>query len=534
MTAPGPPAPDDGERSDGADGAPTSAEGDPGRSPAAVILTDIRKQFPGVVACDGASLTVRSGTVHALIGENGAGKTSLVSVLAGVYLPDAGEVFVAGRPSRFRSPADAIAAGIGMVHQEFRLVPTLTVAENIVLGAAPRLMNTQEIEQQVSELADTYSLAVDPSRPVWQLSMGERQRVEILKALWRDAEVLILDEPTAVLTPAEAEELANTVRAMADAGRSVIYISHKLDEVIACCDEATVLRKGRTTAVVDDLKSVDRGVLAELMVGSSEGGHVRRPPPVTTGDAVLALKGVEALSDRGLPALRNVSLEVRSGEIVGIAGVSGNGQKELAEAISGLRATSGGRVLLAGADVTAASPRERFRRGLAYVPEDRMGVGLARNMSVVDNAVIRSYKTHRDGPMLNLRRCLDFCMRLVERFGVSVGRVEDPVATLSGGNLQRLLLGRELSGEPSVLLAAQPTRGLDVQGIAAIQDQIVAQRARGVGVLLISEDLDELMALSDRLAVMFEGEIVAVLDPTRATRGEVGAAMAGQAAEAAS
>ena len=486
-----------------------------------------------MVACDGADLTVRAGSVHALIGENGAGKTSLVSVLAGVYFPDGGEVFVAGRRRRFRSPADAIAAGIGMVHQEFRLVPTLTVAENIVLGAAPRLMNAHEIEQQVAELAETYSLAVDPSRPVWQLSMGERQRVEILKALWRDAEVLILDEPTAVLTPAEADELANTLRTMADAGRSVIYISHKLDEVIACCDEATVLRKGRTTATVDDLESVDRARLAELMVGSSEGGHIQRPAAMEAGDPVLSLEGLCALSDRGLPALRDVSLEVRSGEIVGIAGVSGNGQRELAEAISGLRPATGGRVLLLADDVTDASPRERFRRGLAYVPEDRMGVGLARNMSVVDNAVIRSYKAHRDGPMLSLRRCLAFCMSLVERFGVSVGRVEDPVATLSGGNLQRLLLGRELSGQPRVLIAAQPTRGLDVQGIAAIQEQIVSQRARGVGVLLVSEDLDELMALSDRLAVMYEGEVVAMLDPARATRGEVGSAMAGQAVGAA-
>ena len=532
MTAPGPPAPP-GADPPAEDGAAGGTRGHPGPRPAAVRLTQICKQFPGVVACDGADLTVSVGTVHALLGENGAGKTSLVSVLAGVYLPDSGEVYVAGRRRRFRSPADAIAAGIGMVHQEFRLVPTLTVAENIVLGAAPRLMKTGEIEQRVAELADTYSLAVAPSRPVWQLSMGERQRVEILKALWRDADVLILDEPTAVLTPGEAEELANTLRAMADSGHSVIYISHKLDEVIACCDEATVLRKGRTTATVDDLESVDRARLAELMVGSSEGGHIQRPPEIETGDPVLSLENLSALSDRGLPALRDVSLEVRSGEIVGIAGVSGNGQKELAEAVSGLRAVTGGRVLLTGADVTAASPRERFRRGLAYVPEDRMGVGLARNLSVVDNAVIRSYRAHRDGPLLSLRRCREFCMSLVERFGVSVGRVDDPAATLSGGNLQRLLMGRELSGEPVSLIAAQPTRGLDVQGIAAIQQQIVAQRSRGVGVLLISEDLDELMALSDRLAVMFEGEIVTILDPTRATRAEVGSAMAGQAVRAA-
>jgi simple sugar transport system ATP-binding protein len=492
----------------------------------------ISKAFGGVAALDAVDFEVRWSEVHALVGENGAGKTTLCNILAGIYRADAGQVIVDGTERDFRSPAHAIDAGIGMVHQHFRLVEPMTVAENIHLGwpETPGVVSQRALIDRTEQFMDETGLHVDPSAKIWQLSVGEQQRVEILRVLARGARVLILDEPTAVLTPGEAEELANTVGAMADAGRSVIYISHKLDEVIACCDEATVLRKGRTTAVVDDLESVDRAVLAELMVGSSQGGHIRRPPQAMTGDSVLALEGLGALGDRGLPALRNVSLEVRSGEIVGIAGVSGNGQKELAETISGLRAASGGRVLLAGADVTAASPRERFRRGLAYVPEDRMGVGLARNMSVVDNAVIRSYKTHRKGPMLNLGRCLEFCMRLVERFGVSVGRVDDPVATLSGGNLQRLLLGRELSGEPGVLLAAQPTRGLDVQGIAAIQDQIVSQRARGVGVLLISEDLDELMALSDRLAVMFEGEVVAVLDPTRATRAEVGAAMAGQAA----
>ena len=495
----------------------------------AVWLWGIEKQFPGVIACAGADLMVRPGTIHALLGENGAGKTTLVNVLAGVYRPDAGEVWVNGQRHYFHSPADAIAAGVGMVYQEFRLVPTLTVAENVVLGSAPRLLREAEIEERVAELSAAYGMAADPKRPIWQLSMGERQRVEILKALWRDASVLVMDEPTAVLTPGEAAELGATLRAMAADGRSVIYISHKLDEVVAFCDEATVLRQGQTVATVDKLESVDRSALAELMVGSSEGGYVDRPPPIETGPEALVLHGVSALSDRGLPVLSDINLTVRSGEIVGIAGVSGNGQKELAETIAGLRRPAGGRVMLKEKDVTQTSPGARYRLGLAYVPEDRLGVGLAPKMSVVDNSVVRSYRSQRRGLMLVMAQCLQFCRDLVEKFGVRVGRLHDPVAGLSGGNLQRLLLGRELAEQPAVLVAAQPTRGLDVQGVAAIQGHLVAQRGDGVGVLLISEDLDELLALSDRLLVMYEGRVVAEFDPDATTRGEVGAAMAGQA-----
>ena len=505
----------------------------PGAADAHVVdLRGIRKEFPGVVACDGADLTVRAGTIHALLGENGAGKTSLVNVLGGVYLPDAGEIWVHGQQRQFHSPADAIAAGIGMVHQEFRLVPTLTVAENVVLGSAPRYLNTTQIVERVARLAATYSLDADPARPVWQLSVGERQRVEILKSLWRDADVLVLDEPTAVLTPAEAADLGRTLRAMADRGRSVIYISHKLDEVLTVCDEATVLRGGVTVAQPGSLAGVERSDLAELMVGEAAAADMPRPDDQPSGDIVLALEGISALSDRGLPALHSVDLDVHAGEIVGVAGVSGNGQKELAEAIAGLRAVTSGALRLGGADITDASPRTRSRSGLAYVPEDRLGVGLAPHMSVVDNSVVRSYRAMRRGFMLDLRRCEDFCRGLVERFGVRVGRLHADVSALSGGNLQRLLLGRELTGEPKVLVAAQPTRGLDVAGIAAIQEQIVAQRGAGVGVLLISEDLDELLALSDRLIVMYEGRIAARLDPVAATRAEVGAAMAGSTAAA--
>lgn len=494
----------------------------------AVWLRGIEKQFPGVIACAGADLRVRPGTIHALLGQNGAGKTTMVNVLAGVYRPDAGEVWVNGERRFFRSPADAIAAGVGMVYQEFRLVPTLTVAENIVLGSAPRLLQTAEIEERVAELSATYGLAADPSRPVWQLSMGERQRVEILKALWRDASVLVMDEPTAVLTPGEAAELGVTLRAMAGEGRAVIYISHKLDQVVAFCDEATVLRQGKTVATVDNLQDVDLAVLAATMVGTSGPEDTPRPVPPGLGPEVLALRGISALGDRGLPALSGIDMSVCSGEIVGIVGVSGNGQKELAEVITGLRPPTKGHVALNGREITGASPADRYRQGLAYVPEDRLGVGLAPKMSVVDNAIVRSYRSQRRGMFLAMSKCVDFCNGLVERFGVRVGRLNDPVAGLSGGNLQRLLLGRELAEQPSVLVAAQPSRGLDVQGVAAIHSQLMGQRADGVGVLLISEDLDELLALSDRLLVMFEGRIMGEYSPDVTPRTVLGSAMAGR------
>ena len=493
----------------------------------AVWLRGIEKQFPGVIACAGADLRVRPGTIHALLGQNGAGKTTMVNVLAGVYRPDAGEVWVNGQRRFFQSPADAIAAGVGMVYQEFRLVPTLTVAENIVLGAAPRLLQTAEIEERVAELSETYGMAADPTRPVWQLSMGERQRVEILKSLWRNASVLVMDEPTAVLTPSEAAELGVTLRSMAEEGRSVIYISHKLDQVVAFCDEATVLRQGKTAATVDNLQDVDLTALAEMMVGTSGGGYVDRPPPRDRGPEVLSLQDISALNDRGLPALTDIDMTVHSGEIVGIVGVSGNGQKELAEVITGLRRPTQGRVTVREQDVTGASPGDRYRLGLAYVPEDRLGVGLAPKMSVVDNSVVRSYKSQRRGFMLVAEKCIEFCQSLVERFGVRVGRLNDPVAGLSGGNLQRLLLGRELAEQPAVLVAAQPTRGLDVQGVAAIQSHLVEQRTNGVGVLLISEDLDELQALSDVLLVMYEGRIVGEYPPDVTPRSILGSAMAG-------
>ncbi|MEZ5166461.1 MAG: ATP-binding cassette domain-containing protein [Acidimicrobiales bacterium] len=380
-----------------------------------------------------------------------------------------------------------------------------------------------------AELAERFGFHAEPDRPVWQLSMGERQRVEILKALWRDARVLILDEPTAVLTPQEAEELGRILRRMVDEGRAVIFISHKLDEVTSFCDEATVLRAGATVASAVAVADVDAAELAGLMVGDVA------PAPAAArltapGEVVLAVRNLSVVDDRGLRAVDDVSLDVRAGEIVGIAGVAGNGQRGLTDAIAGLHALAGGSVEVMGRDVSHLSPRRRFEIGLAYVPEDRLGVGLAPKLPITENSVMRSYRGLRRGPLLSWSRARDFCTQLVERFEVKVGRVDLPMASLSGGNLQRLLLGRELSAAPHVIVASQPTRGLDVGGVRAIQQLLVEQRDGGSGILMVSEDLDELLTLSDRILVMVEGKVVATFDARRAGRTEIGAAMMGQEA----
>lgn len=492
----------------------------------AVELDNIWKRFPGVIANAGASLRVAPGSVHAVLGENGAGKTTLMNVLAGVYRPDEGTVRLHGEEQHFSKPADAIAAGVGMVHQEFRLVPTFTVTENVVLGQAPRVLPRGTLEERVGALAERFGLATDPHREIWQLSMGERQRVEILKALWRDARVLILDEPTAVLTPVEAEELGRITAAMAADGRSIIFISHKLDEVTEFCDEATVLRGGSTVAANLAVNDLDAASLAELMVGEATEVSRRRVRTTEPGDVVLRVEDLRVVDLHGRNIVDGVSLQVRSGEIVGIAGIAGNGQRPLADALAGL-VDGTGRIEMAGHDVSRASPNERHRQGMSYVPEDRIGVGLAPRLTVTENAIMRTYRRHARGTLIDTDRSRAHAEALIERFNVKIAALDAPIAGLSGGNLQRLLVGREVEGEPTVLVAAQPTRGLDVQGVAAIQQVLLRQAEAGVGILLISEDLDELLALSDRLLVMHEGRVMAEFDPAATTRAEVGVAMTG-------
>ena len=470
--------------------------------------------------------------MHALLGENGAGKTTLSNILTGLYRPDEGEIRLWGEPVEFHSPRDALDAGIAMVHQHFRLVEPFTVAENVVLGdhrdiGRAFLLRSRAIERRVAELSGRYGLAVDPRARIWQLSLGEQQRVEILKALYKEARVLILDEPTAVLTPQEAQQLFGTIRAMADDGRTVIFISHKLHEVKAVADRVTILRRGHSVATLPAAEATLRS-LAALMVGREiELG--RRNGNRNVGEMCLQLEGVGADGDRGLPAVKDVALSVRRGEIVAVAGVAGNGQRELAEAIAGMRVATAGTIRVAGRKLKGGDAREAIAAGIAYVPEDRLGTGLAPGLSVADNVVLKSYRKPpaSRGPLLRLRKIRELAESLMERYDVRASGADVPARQLSGGNLQKVVLAREFSGEPVVLVAASPTRGLDVAGIETVHAYLRDAAERGVGVLMISEDLDEIRALADRIAVMYEGAIVGERDAETATVEELGLLMAG-------
>ena len=505
---------------------------DPG-STAAIACRGITKRFPGVVANESVDFDAREGEVHALLGENGAGKSTLSNIFTGLYQPDEGELWVGGRRVVFHSPREAIAAGVGMVHQHFRLVEPFTVAENIMLGDDRDIgrsfrTHPREIERRVAEIADHYGLAVDPRARIWQLSVGEQQRVEILKALFREARVLILDEPTAVLTPQEASSLFVTLRAMAAEGRTVIFISHKLHEVMAVADRVTVLRGGRSVATVDASDATAQS-LASLMVGREIDVSRKRDRAGTIGDAMLELSGLSAVGDRGLEALRDVSLVVRAGEIVGVAGVSGNGQRELAEAVTGMRRLTAGTVRVGDRVLGGGDPREAIRAGIAHVPEDRLHTAVAPSLSIGSNVVLKSYrgKTVTQGPMLMLKRIHDTAAHLIHHYDVKAPGTTTPARQLSGGNLQKVVLGREFSGEPRVLIAASPTRGLDIGAIETVHRYLREAAERGVAILLISEDLDEVLALADRVAVMYEGQIVGEVDTDIASVEEIGLLMAG-------
>ena len=498
--------------------------------PLAIQASGVVKSFPGVLANDHVDFDVRRGEIHALLGENGAGKSTLVQVLAGLYRPDAGTVRIDGQAVAFRSPRDAIAAGIGMVHQHFTLVPSQTVAENVLLGLdRPRFrLDLKRTELEVARLAEEVGLNVDPAARVWQLSVGEQQRVEILKMLYQGARVLILDEPTAVLAPQEAAELFITLRSMTDGGRSVVFISHKLGEVLAIADRITVMRWGRVTAAGIDPKGVTRADLARLMVGRPVLEALERTT-VEAGRVVLSVEDVSARNDRGLPALNGVSLEVRAGEIVGIAAVAGNGQSELAQVITGLRACSG-KVVLDGVDIAGRPPRDAIDLGMAYVPEDRAGVGSAPNLSLVDNLMLRLFRTApvARGPFLDHRAARAKAQELKQAYAISAPTLDLPVRILSGGNLQRLILAREIDSARTLLVAVQPTRGLDVGAIEGIHQLLLDLRATGTAILLVSEELDELLAIADRLLVMYEGRVTAAFDvPNVSDVDEIGLYMTG-------
>jgi len=479
--------------------------------PPMVEMRGIVKRFPGVLANDHVDFELRAGEIHGLLGENGAGKSTLMNVLAGLYKQDAGTIKVNGNPVIFSSPRDAIKAGIGMVHQHFMLVPSQTVTENVLLGLdEPRFfMRLSEYDSRIAELGRKFGLSVDPRAKIWQLSVGEQQRVELLKMLYRGANVLIMDEPTAVLAPQEIEGLFNTLRAMVAQGKSVIFISHKLNEVAAIADRVTVLRRGKGTASGVPSRGVTRQELAQLMVGREVVFFVAKKP-CKPGDVVLDVKAIHAENDKGLPALRGLSLNVRAGEIVGVAGVAGNGQNELSQVITGLRKCRQGEVMLNGDKVSNRDTLFGIQHGMAYIPEDRTHVGSAPNLSVTDNVIMKNYRKSpiSKGGMLDMPAATKFANELKQAYDIIVPTVNTPVRLLSGGNLQRVILAREISGQPNFMVAVQPTRGLDVGAIEGVHRLLLAQREAGAAVLLISEELEELLSLSDRVYVIYEGKII--------------------------
>lgn len=489
------------------------------------------KRFPGILANDHIDLDLKPGEIHALLGENGAGKSTLMNLLYGLYRPTEGQIFVRGREAHFNGPSDAIAAGIGMVHQHFMLVPPLTVTENIMLGGesttALVILDRTAAAKRIRQLSSEYGLEVDPDAKIQDLPVGSQQRVEILKAFYRNADILILDEPTAVLTPQEALELFAIMRRLADDGKAIVFITHKLKEVLAIADKITVLRHGKVAGVADP-KTATEALLASLMVGRTVLLQVDKRP-AKFGKPVLEVENLLVYDNRKHIVVDGLNLVVREGEIFGIAGIEGNGQTELVETLTGLRKSSGGTVKLDGKEVTHAVTSSLNDRGLAHVPEDRHKYGLVLTYPIADNTVLNTYDDapFATGIFRNDRSILEFARKVVKRFDVRPPRVEAQARNLSGGNQQKVILARELSRQIRFLVAAQPTRGLDVGSIEFIHKQIVAERDEGVAVLLVSAELDEVLALSDTIGVIYKGKLVAIMPRAEATREKLGLLMTG-------
>jgi len=495
----------------------------------AVQLKGITKHFPGVLANDHIDFSLQNGEIHTLLGENGAGKSTLMNILDGIYSPDEGEIYIQGKKVNIRNPSDAMENGIGMVHQHFMLVDTLTVLENILLGLKSQgfYINKKKIAKRIEEISEKYHFNINPYVKIWQLSVGEQQRVEIVKTLFRNAKVLILDEPTAVLTPQESEALFKLLRRIVKEGRSIIFISHKLNEVMEISDRITVLRKGRVIGTVNKNETSERE-LAEMMVGREVLFNLERKP-LKRGKEVLKVENLEAYNDKGVKALRGVNFTVSRGEIFGIAGVSGNGQKELAQALTGLRRVVKGKITLNNEEITNAHPLEIARKGVNYVPPDRLRVGLIPNLNAIENAILRRYNKPpvSRGRFIDYAKAAEYTRELIEKFNITVPRETAPVKLLSGGNLQKLLLAREIAEKPILLIAVHPTRGLDVGATEFVRKKLLEERNKGTAVLLISEDLDEILMISDRIGVIYEGKIVDIVDRKDADKSKIGLLMAG-------
>ncbi len=492
-------------------------------------MQGVAKRFGDVVANHDVDFDVRSGEVHALLGENGAGKSTLMKVLFGIYRPDAGTILLRGEPLAISSPADAIEARIGMVHQHFMLAPSLTVAENVALGlrSSRRFVNDlDKVSARIVELSDRYGLHIDPDAVVWQLAVGERQRVEIIKVLYRDAELLVLDEPTAVLTPQEVDDLFAILEQMKADGRGLVFISHRLPEVMELADRITVLRHGTTVGHTTPAQT-SRIDLARMMVGRDVDMEPDIPERVD-GDVRLAVRGLTVTGDRGTTAVRGVDLEVRAGEILAIAGVSGNGQRELAEAIAGVRPVeAGSSIRLDDRELVGTDVKTRRNAGLGYVPEERMADGAIGDFTVAENLMLVNHGDFTNRGLFSASRVREHCERLVDAFRVKTPGITTLTRHLSGGNIQKVIMARELDATPRVLIAAQPTRGVDIGAAEYLHGQLIEQRSADLATLLISEDLDEVLALADRIAVMYEGQVVGIVDRADASREHVGLMMAG-------
>jgi general nucleoside transport system ATP-binding protein len=504
--------------------------------PPVLELRGITKRFPGVVANDSIDFDLRRGEIHALLGENGAGKSTLMNIVYGLYSADEGEIRLNGTPVKLDSPSTAIANGIGMVHQHFMLIPVMTVAENIVLAREPRragiLLDFGAADRSVEEVSRAFNFVIDPDALVQDITVGQEQRVEILKALYRGAEILILDEPTAVLTPQEANDLFEILRTLVREGMSVIFISHKLNEVLAIADRITVLRRGRRIDTIPREGATEQG-LARMMVGREVLLRVEKKP-AEPGETLLEVEDLHVSDERGLPAVRGVSFAVRAGEIVAIAGVDGNGQTELVEALAGLRKPSAGQISIAGEEVTNAAPRDHLDAGLGHIPEDRLRRGLVLEFSLAENLALHDYRKPPNSRFgwLQPRRIIAWARRLLQEFDVRGGGPETRASSLSGGNQQKVVVAREVERDPRVLLAAQPTRGLDVGAIEFVHRRLIQERDEGRAILLVSLELEEVLSLADRILVIYEGRIVGEYDPS-ASAEQLGIAMTGAGTETA-
>jgi simple sugar transport system ATP-binding protein len=494
-----------------------------------IEMINITKKFPGVIANEKVNLTVRAGEIHALLGENGSGKSTLMSILSGLYRPDEGQILVNGQQVNFKNPKDAIATGIGMVHQHFKLVDTFTVAENVVLGSKKIgfFLKMKNVENELAQISESYGLGVNPIAKIWQLSVGEKQRVEIVKMLYRGSKLLILDEPTAVLTPQEARELFATLKRMTKAGHAVILITHKMHEVMEVADRVTVLRAGKSIATINCGEATPKK-LANLMMGQEFVSFAKRQQRIK-GAAVLQMQNISTAGAGHKSGLNNISLSVAAGEILGIVGIAGNGRRELAESIVGLRPTTGGKIKIDGQDVTNKSPKDLINAAVSYIPDDRLGTGLVPTLGAVDNLIMKNYQSDElnSGIMISPKKAQLQAEKLSNEFGVKLTSLQAPVGLLSGGNQQRLLLARELSCNPKLLVAVYPSRGLDIAATDTVHKLLLEQAAKGTAILLISEDLEEVFKLCDRVGVLYQGGLMGVLPVKEATPEQIGLMMLG-------